>query len=201
MRRLCRLAASGRRVVRLGYLQEAQRQSLLAGAVALAYPSLYEGFGFPPLEAMAAGVPVVAASAGAIPEVVGDAAELVRAGDPAALAASPERRAPRREPSLQATRRRACEGSLVHLGLVLPRIDDRAVSRGGAGGDGAMTTISVSLAAEQLRRRVPGGIGTYTRGLLKGLAELAPQDRPRLVLVASRPSGSQTPSPASVTRS
>ena len=82
--------ASGvaRRIVRLGYLAEADRQSLLSGAVALAYPSLYEGFGFPPLEAMAAGVPVVATSAGAVPEVVGDAAELVAPGDHEALAAA-----------------------------------------------------------------------------------------------------------------
>ncbi|MGO9148512.1 MAG: glycosyltransferase family 4 protein, partial [Acidimicrobiales bacterium] len=74
------------RVVRLGYLEEPERQSLLYGAVALAYPSLYEGFGFPPLEAMAAGVPVVATAAGAVPEVVGDAAELVAPGDVEALA-------------------------------------------------------------------------------------------------------------------
>ena len=47
-------------------------------------------------------------------------------------------------------------------------------------------TISVSVAAEQLRRRVPGGIGTYARGLLQGLSELAPDERPRLGLVASR---------------
>ena len=50
-----------------------------------------------------------------------------------------------------------------------------------------MTTVSVTLAVEQLRRRVPGGIGTYTRGLLKGLAELPVAERPRLSLAASRP--------------
>ena len=82
------VAASGvaRRVVRLGYLEESRRRSLLSQASVLAYPSLYEGFGFPPLEAMALGVPVVAARAGAVPEVVGDAAELVPAGDVTALA-------------------------------------------------------------------------------------------------------------------
>jgi glycosyltransferase involved in cell wall biosynthesis len=50
-----------------------------------------------------------------------------------------------------------------------------------------LTPISVSLAAEQLRRRVPGGIGTYARGLLKGIAELATGERPRITIVASRP--------------
>ena len=53
----------------------------------LAYPSLYEGFGFPPLQAMAAGVPVVATAAGAVPEVVGDGAWLVPPGDGDALTA------------------------------------------------------------------------------------------------------------------
>ena len=78
----------GRHVVRVGYLAETERRSMLEGAVALAYPSLYEGFGFPPLEAMAAGVPVVATAAGAVPEVVGDAAELVAPGDHEAMAAA-----------------------------------------------------------------------------------------------------------------
>ncbi len=50
-----------------------------------------------------------------------------------------------------------------------------------------MTPVHVSLAAEQLRRRVPGGIGTYTRGLLKGIGELDADARPGITLVASRP--------------
>jgi glycosyltransferase involved in cell wall biosynthesis len=74
------------RVVRVGYLDDRERRQLLHGAVALAYPSLYEGFGFPPLEAMGAGVPVVATACGAVPEVVGPAALLVPPGDVAALA-------------------------------------------------------------------------------------------------------------------
>lgn len=74
------------RVVRPGYLDSAQLRVLLLGAAVLAYPSLYEGFGLPPLEAMAAGVPVVTTRAGSIPEVVGDAAVLVEPGDAEALA-------------------------------------------------------------------------------------------------------------------
>lgn len=74
------------RIVRLGYLDDDQRWALLRGAAVVAYPSRYEGFGLVPLEAMAVGTPVVATAVGAIPEVVGDAAELVAPGDPAALA-------------------------------------------------------------------------------------------------------------------
>ena len=59
---------------------------LLAGARLLVYPSRSEGFGFPPLEAMASGVPVVATAAGSIPEVCGDAALLVPPDDAVALA-------------------------------------------------------------------------------------------------------------------
>jgi len=77
-----------RRVRRLGWVTASARDDLLAGAAVLAYPSRYEGFGLPPLEAMAAGVPVVASDAGALPEVIGAAAPLVPVGDPAALAAA-----------------------------------------------------------------------------------------------------------------
>ncbi len=65
------------RVVTLGYVDEATRAALLRGATVVAYPSVYEGFGLVALEAMAAGVPLVATRTGALPEVVGDAAELV----------------------------------------------------------------------------------------------------------------------------
>jgi glycosyltransferase involved in cell wall biosynthesis len=70
----------------LGYVDEAHLPGMYAGARALAMPSLYEGFGLPVLEAMASGVPVVAANRGALPEVAGDAALLVDPGDGDALA-------------------------------------------------------------------------------------------------------------------
>jgi len=74
------------RIGRTGYVEGAQRLGLLAGAAVFAFPSVYEGFGFPPLEAMAAGVPVVATAAGAVPEVCGEAAVIVPVGDLDALA-------------------------------------------------------------------------------------------------------------------
>lgn len=72
------------RVVRPGYVDDLD--ALVAGASLLAYPSLYEGFGLPPLEAMSAGVPVVTTTAGALVEVVGDAALTVEPRDTAAFA-------------------------------------------------------------------------------------------------------------------
>lgn len=79
------------RVVLTGAVSDETKRGLLAGAAVLAYPSLYEGFGFPVLEAMTAGVPVVAARAGSIPEVAGDAALLVEPTDEDALATALER--------------------------------------------------------------------------------------------------------------
>ena len=77
-----------RRVHLLGTVGDGTRRALLAGAAVLAYPSLDEGFGFPVLEAMAAGTPVVCSRAGALPEVAGDAAAMVAVGDDASLAAT-----------------------------------------------------------------------------------------------------------------
>ncbi len=67
----------GDRVRWLGYLPDADRPSLYAGAAAFVFPSLYEGFGMPVLEAMAWGAPVIASTTSSLPEVVGDAGLLV----------------------------------------------------------------------------------------------------------------------------
>jgi alpha-1,3-rhamnosyl/mannosyltransferase len=78
--RIDRLGQRGE-ALRLGFVPEDALPHLIAGARVLAFPSIYEGFGLPPLEAMASGVPVVASSASSIPEVTGDVALLVEAED------------------------------------------------------------------------------------------------------------------------
>ncbi len=60
-----------------GYIDEADKGTLYAGAEALIFPSLYEGFGFPVIEAMHCGVPVIASNTSSLPELVGDASLLV----------------------------------------------------------------------------------------------------------------------------
>jgi len=69
-----------------GYVDEATLAQIWAGADALVFPSLHEGFGIPLLEAMEHGVPILANNATAIPEVAGDAAHLVDARSPERLA-------------------------------------------------------------------------------------------------------------------
>jgi glycosyltransferase involved in cell wall biosynthesis len=79
------------RIVRAGYVDDQTRVGLVRGATAYAFPSVYEGFGLPPLEVMTADVPVVATATGPLPEVLGDGALLVPPGDVEALAGALER--------------------------------------------------------------------------------------------------------------
>ena len=74
-------------VVSRGDVPLAARVDLYRRAQLVVFPSLYEGFGLPPLEAMACGCPVAASDTGSLPEVCGDAAELFDPTDPAAIAA------------------------------------------------------------------------------------------------------------------
>jgi glycosyltransferase involved in cell wall biosynthesis len=73
------------RIVVTGFVPDAQLAPLYSGALGFVYPSLYEGFGLPPLEAMQCGLPVVASSIPALAEVVGDAALTVPPTDADAL--------------------------------------------------------------------------------------------------------------------
>ena len=75
----------------LGHVPEDELPSLYAGCACFAYPSLYEGFGLPVLEAMAAGAPVVTSSVSSLPEVAADAALLVDPRDAPAITSALER--------------------------------------------------------------------------------------------------------------
>jgi glycosyltransferase involved in cell wall biosynthesis len=75
----------------VGRIDDADLAPLYSGARLFVYPSLYEGFGLPPLEAMACGTPVIASNSTALPEVVGNAALLVDASDHESIAAAIEK--------------------------------------------------------------------------------------------------------------
>jgi glycosyltransferase involved in cell wall biosynthesis len=74
------LVAAGE-IRQLGYLEREDLAVVIAGALTLVYPSIYEGFGLPPLEAMTCGVPVIASNVSSLPEVVGDSGLLVNPND------------------------------------------------------------------------------------------------------------------------
>ena len=73
-----------------GHVPREEVAELMRRASALVFPSLYEGFGLPPLEAMASGCPVACSDRGSLPEVVGDAARLFDPADPKAIAVAVE---------------------------------------------------------------------------------------------------------------
>lgn len=69
-------------VIFTGYVEQVDAPKLLCGAKVFVFPSLYEGFGMPPIEAMACGTPVIASNVSSLPEVVGDAGILVNPNEP-----------------------------------------------------------------------------------------------------------------------
>ncbi len=157
--------------MRPGYLDDVELDATLRRAAALAFPSVYEGFGFPPLQAMAAGVPVVATAAGAVPEVVGDGALLVQPGDGDAMAGRPGRVLEGGDEIDALVSRGTARADLFTwadcaAGLAALYHDAADASHRRRRVSGAAGS---SCSREQLRRRAPGGIGTYVRGLLQGL--------------------------------
>jgi glycosyltransferase involved in cell wall biosynthesis len=105
-----------------GWVDDARLDALMRGADVLVQPGLQQGFGLAVLEAMARGVPVAAADAGALPETCGDAAELFAPLDPDALAAAVLRARARRAALAAAGRERAAlfswEGTAQATALV-----------------------------------------------------------------------------------
>lgn len=89
-RRVRRLGLEGR-VVFPGYVADGDKAALFSGAVAFVFPSLYEGFGLPVLEAQACGCPVIASTTSSLPEVAGDAALMVDPQDTSAISAAMRR--------------------------------------------------------------------------------------------------------------
>ena len=80
-----------RNIKMTGYIDEADKGGLLGGALALVFPSLYEGFGFPVIEAMNCGTPVIASHTSSLPELIGDAGLLADPTDTAEIAAAMSR--------------------------------------------------------------------------------------------------------------
>lgn len=92
----------------VGYVTDAELKALYAHAAVFAFPSRYEGFGLPPLEAMSCGCPVVASRAASLPEICGDAAIYCDPADPQELAAA-LRRLVNDSTAREAARRAGCD--------------------------------------------------------------------------------------------
>ncbi|MGA2572547.1 MAG: glycosyltransferase family 1 protein [Terracidiphilus sp.] len=83
-----KLKSAGEKIICTGYVPDEDLPALFSGASLFVYPSFYEGFGIPPLEAMACGVPVITADNSSLPEVVGDAVIMIKAENIAAITQS-----------------------------------------------------------------------------------------------------------------
>lgn len=117
------------RIVRLGRVAEDDRDALVAGAAALVFPSEYEGFGAPLVEAMEVGTPVVCGSHPAIREVVGEAAVIVTERTGPAWAAAVREALDRRDELVAAGRIRRSRFTLEQAGAALASAYRQAVAR------------------------------------------------------------------------
>lgn len=121
-------AAADARVRRLGRVPAADRNGLLAMACALVFPSQYEGFGAPLIEAMTLGAPVVCSDATCMPQIVGDAG-VVLPLDPDAWADALDVVARRHDELVAAGHRRAADFTSRASGAALARVYERALER------------------------------------------------------------------------
>lgn len=123
--------------VHVGYISDGELRALYEEAICMVYPSLYEGFGLPPLEAMACGCPVIVSREASLPEICGDAALYCDARDPCDLAARIEemvcseslRRELKTKGLAQAARYSWRRASLEWLGQIEEVLASRATTR------------------------------------------------------------------------
>jgi alpha-1,3-rhamnosyl/mannosyltransferase len=106
-----RHAGLQKRIVFTGYVDDEILACLYSGATAFVYPSLYEGFGLPILEAMACGCPVICSNTASMPEVAGDAAALIDPCNPEELAFAIEALTGDREMRLEQIQKGLCRAA------------------------------------------------------------------------------------------
>ena len=112
----------GDRIRRIGRVSTDERDVLLREAAVLAFPSRYEGFGLPILEAFSADTPVVASSAGSLPEVVGDAGVLIDPDDVEGWSRALDEAIEGAGASSEASRRRAAQAARFGWQDIVPRL-------------------------------------------------------------------------------
>ena len=122
------LELDGPGLIKLGYVADHEVPRLLRGAQALVFPSLFEGFGIPVIEAMACGTPVVASAHASLDEACGDAAVRVDPLDPAAIAAGIEDARARRDELVACGLRHASGFSWKRAGEVVLRAYEEAAA-------------------------------------------------------------------------